>query len=179
MEIVSKNEFHFEPASPGGIFERTSAETGELSSKPVSPAPDDYPRALPPGLKPMIAQSGESGSAVPRLVHSTDRSSPPPSEKASEPRLPAMPPLSPASRNLSEKHERSGTIRPVASGPRHESARKPVQSVPAPAPSIHVTIGRIEVRAISPAAPARVQAKKEATMSLDLYLQKRRDGGRR
>jgi hypothetical protein len=56
-----------------------------------------------------------------------------------------------------------------------------VPEAPAPAaPIIHVTIGRIEVRATAPqaaAAPAR-RASAPAVMTLDEYL-RRRDGERR
>jgi hypothetical protein len=55
-----------------------------------------------------------------------------------------------------------------------------VPQAPAPAPTIHVTIGRIEVRATAPqgaAAPAR-RASAPAVLTLDEYL-RRRDGERR
>lgn len=45
-------------------------------------------------------------------------------------------------------------------------------------PTIHVTIGRIEVRATPPAAPAKRSAPSSSTLSLDEYL-RGRDGGKR
>jgi hypothetical protein len=45
-------------------------------------------------------------------------------------------------------------------------------------PTIHVTIGRIEVRAIPPAAPAKRSTPSSSALSLDDYL-RARDGGKR
>lgn len=47
-----------------------------------------------------------------------------------------------------------------------------------PAPVINVTIGRIEVRATTPATPPRKQPSAKPLMSLDEYLQRRTRGGR-
>ncbi len=60
-------------------------------------------------------------------------------------------------------------------------SRRPSQSQTnsAPAPSINVTIGRVEVRAFAPPAPARTNPKKGPEMSLETYLQRRVEGGRR
>jgi hypothetical protein len=52
----------------------------------------------------------------------------------------------------------------------------PVQS--SPDPTIQVTIGRIEVRATTPAVPPQKQWSVPKTMSLDEYLGKHRGGGR-
>jgi hypothetical protein len=46
-----------------------------------------------------------------------------------------------------------------------------------PAPVINVTIGRIEVRATTPATSARTQPSAKPLMSLDEYLQRRTRGG--
>jgi hypothetical protein len=57
---------------------------------------------------------------------------------------------------------------------------QPPHEIPAAEPSIHVTIGRVEVRATLP-APARSQPPRAAApiMSLDQYLRDRAGGGRR
>jgi len=49
----------------------------------------------------------------------------------------------------------------------------------APLPTIQVTIGRVEVRATQSATPVRARAKREPEMSLETYLQRRTEGGRR
>jgi hypothetical protein len=55
---------------------------------------------------------------------------------------------------------------------------QPAQSEPGEAPQIHVTIGRIEVRAANPppSAPRKAAARQGPVVSLDAYL-KRRQGG--
>jgi hypothetical protein len=54
------------------------------------------------------------------------------------------------------------------------------RGTPAPqqAPTVHVTIGRIEVRATPPPVPPPKQRTTPPVMSLDDYL-RQRDGGRR
>jgi hypothetical protein len=49
---------------------------------------------------------------------------------------------------------------------------------PPPAPTIHVTIGRVEVRATTPAVPASKPRPAPRTMSLDDYLRQRSRGGK-
>jgi hypothetical protein len=110
------------------------------------------------------------------------------------PRLPE--PQSPARSEAADPPRREAAeIRPVEPGrpapaaappglvvqPRVErAAPAPVPEIQ-PAPTIHVTIGRIEVRATAPqaaaAAPAR-RASAPAVLTLDEYL-RRRDGERR
>jgi len=71
---------------------------------------------------------------------------------------------------------RSGSLRaspPPASVPRPLPDPQP----PAP-PTIHVTIGRIEVRATQPPAPVRRSAPTASTMSLEDYLRSRTRKGR-
>jgi hypothetical protein len=49
---------------------------------------------------------------------------------------------------------------------------------PPPAPTIHVTIGRVEVRATAPTVPASKPRPAPRTMSLDDYLRQRSRGGK-
>lgn len=94
-------------------------------------------------------------------------------------------------------HQRSGdaappriSIRPVM--PMHPPSylpdkawgRPPAQGLAAarettPVPDIHVTIGSLEVRTSAPAAAPRAKTKKEPALSLESYLQRRTEGGRR
>lgn len=76
-----------------------------------------------------------------------------------------------------------GTVRPRLSGHQERGLREPRAAVPeAPAPTIRVAIGRIEVRAITPppAPPARRAAplRPIPALSLDDYL-RQRNGDRR
>jgi hypothetical protein len=59
------------------------------------------------------------------------------------------------------------------------AGRLKAQQEPLPAPTIHVTIGRIEVRATpAPASAPPSRPKPAPTMSLDDYLRQRNGGSR-
>jgi hypothetical protein len=63
----------------------------------------------------------------------------------------------------------------------HEiDSRTAVQKAPQPSPTIHVTIGRVEVRAATPVTSAPCKpAAQSPVMSLEDYMRQRADGGRR
>jgi hypothetical protein len=64
-------------------------------------------------------------------------------------------------------------IVPLVARARPEPARSPA-APPREETTIHVSIGRVEVRAVQPqAAPARREASRPAVMSLDEYLRSR------
>lgn len=61
-----------------------------------------------------------------------------------------------------------------------KESRRPLPAANhAPAPDINITIGRIEVRATSPPAALKAKGKKATGMSLETYLERRTEGGRR
>jgi hypothetical protein len=64
-------------------------------------------------------------------------------------------------------------------GGQKRSTLQPAQANSVSKPEIHVTIGRVEIRAMPSTAPARDRSKKEPQMSLEAYLQRRAEGGRR
>lgn len=73
---------------------------------------------------------------------------------------------------------------PVVVEPRVEPSRRrdepPAAAPAATPPAVHVTIGRVEVRAFAaPAEPAERSRPRPNVMSLDEYLEQRSDGGRR
>jgi hypothetical protein len=69
---------------------------------------------------------------------------------------------------------------PTAPTARRDAVRLPTISNSAQPDSIQITIGRVEVRASTPAAAMpRARSKKEPAMSLETYLQRRAEGGRR
>ncbi len=68
---------------------------------------------------------------------------------------------------------------PLAMPGRRELRQSAMPAREAPPPSISVHIGRVEVRASIPAASPRARSKKEPEMSLETYLQRRVEGGRR
>jgi hypothetical protein len=169
-------------AEPGGAPGRTietiaevPAPAGPVAPRPASPQPAGPPAPpLQPGpsRRPPVAtaaalpQGEESGTLVglPRARPEPLRRVPPtaprePGDVAPAPFLPARP-LAPGSPQGSAS----------ARGARPETA-------PAPAPpAIHVTIGRIEVRATPQRAPALAPAPRPAApkLSLDEYLRSRR-----
>jgi hypothetical protein len=72
-------------------------------------------------------------------------------------------------------------ITPLAVAPRREAAAKaPLQAAPAVEQVIHVSIGRVEVRAEFPAPNARPAARRQQppTLSLDEYMKQRSEGRR-
>jgi hypothetical protein len=71
-------------------------------------------------------------------------------------------------------------LSPAAIFSKRGAMRPMTNSVSAPPPSIPVTIGRLEVRAsASPAILPRAKTKQGPAMSLEAYLQRRAEGGRR
>ncbi len=74
--------------------------------------------------------------------------------------------------------KRDRPVQPVVPSVR---ALRPVQParMPAPEPTINVTIGRVEIRAASPPPPQRARAKSANVLSLEDYLRQRANGGGR
>ena len=145
------------------------------------------PAPLPQNHQPANIESAGEGNVPPNAPpHDTDRSdahekiAPAPLTRAASPDLhnfDAVPkgilirPVRPA-------HEASQF--PTAPAARRDAARLPTISNSAESHSIQITIGRVEVRASMPAAPMpRAKSKKEPALSLEAYLQRRAEGGRR
>ncbi len=69
--------------------------------------------------------------------------------------------------------------RPVSPVARKENGPSPSRETSAPPSTIHVTIGRVEIKATTPPTTAsRANPRKNPAMSLDHYLQRRSNGGR-
>jgi hypothetical protein len=72
-------------------------------------------------------------------------------------------------------------VMPIERRGEDRSSRGPLSlsaQAPPPAPTIHVTIGRVEVRATAPAVPASKPRPAPQTTSLDDYLRQRSSGGK-
>jgi hypothetical protein len=81
--------------------------------------------------------------------------------------------------SLAEKTLRDGDSRRVSPAGRKENAPARSREIPAPSPTIQVTIGRVEIKATtSSPAPSPKTAGKGPAMSLENYLQRRSNGGR-
>lgn len=69
--------------------------------------------------------------------------------------------------------------RPASPVTRKENGSSPSRETSAPPSTIHVTIGRVEIKATTPApALSRTSPIKNQAMSLETYLQRRSNGGR-
>lgn len=118
---------------------------------------------------------------VARPAPATPELTPPSAGKAPPAKAPPEPGMStaPQRKSLTLAVERPPAIPVVA-------ARAPLRSIPLaaspaatsqPAPTIQVTIGRIEVRATPATQPHRPAAPKQSSSSLEEYLKRRANGG--
>jgi hypothetical protein len=163
-----------QPAHERTIVERLE-RVHELQPPPIDLAtPMIAPAAVPP-LPPSLphAQPAPSAAAasIERLIERTTEVVTPPPRPAAEsqpvaPTLPLVTPLLPALPALPDQ-------------PRARVVEVVRETTAAPAaPTIQVSIGRIEVRAQPAAQPSRSASPRSAVMSLDEYL-RRREGGSR
>lgn len=168
-----------EPLRPAPPTPRAHPAT----SAPATPAPRVTPPTLPAPRLAVEIRGDESSRAnaappVPLSVRPTP-------EPASLPTVPDAPsvvappaPMPPTPRPLVERVLVQPEIRPLAERPTPPSG---AASLPPPAPSgptVHVTIGRLEVRALPPPTPGRSPRPAEPSppVKLDDYLRQR--GGR-
>jgi hypothetical protein len=177
----------FEPVIRQGEGEQDalssgSTETirGEANEEPVTPPKERKSRlGLEPILPHMVVSSIDASSTEMDEGHPTAETAPPAVErgKRSHPQPPNSSPgalIPPA-------------ITPVVARPRAKSNEgQPSQNLTGPAgspeatPTVHVTIGRVEVRATPPPnPPQKVQRNRAPIMSLDEYLRQRTQESRR
>jgi len=176
------------PTTPQPTGTRPEGSLIQPASGPVEPVPSQLsrrgvPKQPGPGelTLPPVATGGRT-DVMARRGRPTSEAIPQPGvpEQATVPGAP----LSPTSPPL-EPRPMQGAVaaRPLIT-PRIEPATQPPgrsAATPEPAPTIRVTIGRVEVRAITPPAPpvARPKpARTGPTLSLDDYLQQRSRGQR-
>jgi len=102
------------------------------------------------------------------------------------PSRPEMPPQAPSLRSNAAANHQSLALRPSATGilsppprrPRFEVAPQGPAAVSSE-PAVQVTIGRIEIRAVTDPAPPRKERAESPVMSLEDYLRSRARGDRR
>ncbi len=178
-ELSRSSPSHHPVATEQIIRSRQQDRSGSLSQELFHPAPADKgPVPVPQitRLAPEIASTTVPlrRSPTPQPAPSSDPVRPFPSQEQSLSLLKLQPLIEP--RGLSQPRIQSPPGTETASLP--AIARRAVEvqatfaSPPALAPEIHVTIGRIEVRAISPAAPIQPRSRKPE-LSLDEYLRLR------
>jgi len=153
--------------------------------RPAAPSRSD---PIAPSEAPPCDEPGEGSSEATEPLQR-----PPPSRDVGRDRLPTRPadrpapPARPVVRNRPGDDARAalpprgaGMVAVRRAPARRSSPRGRPDDVPADEPPpVHVTIGRIEVRAVAAhAPPKRAAAQKPAPLSLDEYLEQRRSGRR-
>ncbi len=171
-----------EPPGPGP----SSTPRVEESRRPNAPAPTSPPRSPAVAAPPPPTARLEPRRSLPALsAPSLGDASPPPAPESEPPRRsggprgPAAPPVEslrhspPAEPAPTGPEPRTQRRAPVArAGPRRKNAASPTPP-PEPGPTVHVSIGRVEVRAVRaepPAARPRRAARPAPLVSLDDYL---------
>jgi hypothetical protein len=158
-------------AAPPEALPRTHEDNAaEKDSEPLHSS-GTLPRALPREAKPSNPIVHLSNPARQTIIRPALIAEPKGSQHTPPPAY--LVPV-PAIRPVRETVVHAATV-PGQKG----SGRQPPPFSPVPVPEIHVTIGRVEVRATPPSAPLRAKSKKEPEMSLEAYLQRRAEGGRR
>jgi hypothetical protein len=164
---------------------RSPAATRDES--PVVPTPGAAERQSRPRLEPAIELTLNERVNSPAVPSSPGTESTPSSGTAGRESRTALEPANPRPEPTPVETPRPATpatvvVQPhVTPAPRAEPAGPALAgraATPKPAPTIQVTIGRIEVRAVPPPAPPPKQRSAPPVMSLDDYL-RQRDGGRR
>jgi hypothetical protein len=157
------------PPAAGGPVEAGPPPPGLLGAAvSAARATVEGPAMAPPGARPVTAPP-------PRVDTPSAPARPAPPADTSEPVSPGGPPVERARRTFLEPVPERRPAPPVASAVRIDRA----PSAPSGSTTIHVSIGRVDVRAIvTPAsAPARPPAPASG-VSLEDYLQGRRPGPR-
>jgi len=182
-ELSRSSPSHLPGSTEQIIRSRQQDRSGSLSQDLFHPAPEDKGPMLP---VPQITRLAPEIASVTVALRRSPTPQPAPSSDPVRPFASQESALS--SLKLQPLIEPRGSSQPlVQSPPVTESAsfpaitRRPVEvpatfaSPPPLAPEIHVTIGRIEIRAVSPAAPIQPRSRKPE-LSLDEYLRLRNKG---
>jgi hypothetical protein len=194
-ESHTRNEIRAEiPAAPAPHPERLQYQH---PLEPVAVQSDEGPRATPRiehtlELETIVEREVvRTFHAAPAVAELSRQTSPPPSYKdapapspaapvRNEPRTPAKPQASPQAKFTIASHAPPlprPTVPPAVT-PRATRQRDATRA-PEPPPAIHVSIGRIEVRAAeSPTAPPRRTRAFAPKLSLDDYLASRTGGSK-
>jgi len=159
-----------QPAHAGPTSSRRARTTEERAL--LAGAFDEEVREEAPAVERRVAGESKGSAGVLEVEVIPRTAKPPQSDSDSEPLSrgvlqPPKPAASAEARPFTEV--RPATAQPSA--PREERAQTQTP------PTIEVTIGRIEVRAVTPPAPPPRQRREPPRMSLDDYL-RARDGGR-
>lgn len=140
------------------------------AERKLSPAPPTQIRQVDK-IEARVQHNGEPGTMLPKQERDDISNRNAPLAPAAAPKGMVIRPVRPA---------REENSFPAAVFTRREATRLPANSVSAPPPTIQVTIGRVEIRAVSPApTPQRARPKSANVLSLEEYLRRRASGGSR
>lgn len=185
------------PAAPELLAQQNTLAS-PLIMRPMEPpprlSPDELRQAAPPRAahdaappvhRPAVPTEGET-TAAPRRTALSAAAAPAASPATLEPQFVAAPPP-PVQPHGTLQVPHTSPARPVPIEPQFVAARartvdeprqaasSPAGVVPEPAPTIRVTIGRVEVRASTPPAPRPQSVRQRTAPSLDEYLQRTRE----
>lgn len=192
LDAISAPRSAIEPDPPGA-----AVVPGPIRPKPGRLVETPQPPVVSPSLLLPDAPSAPLSAVEPDLpgaavapgpirskgtVEATERTSPP--VRPLGPALPERPPLadiaSPTPQSVTPRFPRqpavdAPTIKPnVLAVPRFQEATQAAPASSEETPTIRVSIGRIEVRAVTPTPPRRKTVRQAPTMSLDDYLKQYR-----
>jgi len=201
IPIVSPSPIDPQPRSGESLLRPVSPPL-QIEPQAIAPRPPEPPRAEPRAganvteirsviERPIIHAATTERIIIEKEAAAPDRAAPliglettaKPLPADDHTAIPSRPIVTPVIERVVQ--ERSDRVQPQASqarfAPRATAPQSRKAEQPPPAvepPTIHVTIGRIEVRATSPAAAAKHSPRSTSTLSLDEYLRSR-DGGQR
>lgn len=164
---------------PSVVNEPPATAAAALRPPPVQPQPTSPPpreQVRDASRAPTVVEQTLLQPVVERITETSRQAATPPRTAT-----PTSPPEMPDARAAADvlrpapQVEASGVVQ----SPVVRAGRQAATPTPAASPTIHVTIGRVEVRASSPAEPARRTRPQPPVMSLDEYLEQRGSGGRR
>jgi len=160
------------PAAIRPVVQSTLAAQGNLP-------PASKPQILPPKtVEPLIQHRAEP--TAPLRSDVSPKTAPAPTNSIAVPRAQNAHSASTEIPVRPARPAREPNSFSAAVAPRRAATRLPTTPMPAPQPTIQVTIGRLEVRAAAPTTNLlRAKTKKEPAMSLETYLQRRAEGSRR
>lgn len=150
-----------EPDTPTTPVQTRIVTSPQTTSEPASSVQPTAERSAP--VEPMLAYAQKSQPDVQIIRAQTDDTHEPPTPiVVTPPREPLRPAPDPPVKRVA----------PVNARPRAQRAER------SPAPTIEVTIGRIEVRSQAPPPPRRPRPLRQPTLSLEAYAAERKAGRR-
>ena len=138
------------------------SEPARESARPTGVRGDTYAAAPKASVREPTREPARMASRPEAAAQGEDKAAPPLQTRA----------VSSAVKPLEVHPRKAPSPRPRSVPAAQQKHAEAHSSAPSTPPDIHVTIGRVEVRAVVPPAPANTAAKPAPMLSLDEYLQK-------